>query len=362
VNLEHLNIVIAGGSGQIGTILARALFARGHAVTVLSRRPSNPRPWRVVAWDGRTVDTWAGELEGADAVINLCGRSVDCRYNEANRRAILESRTFSTQALGAAVGNARRPPGVWLQASTATIYAHSFDQPNDELTGQLGGNEPNAPDTWRFSIEIAKAWEAEALASVPPHTRLVLMRSAMTMSADPGGVFDILLRLVRFELGGHAGDGRQYISWIHEADFVQAVLWLIQHPEISGPVNLAAPAPLPNREFMAVLRAAWGTRLGLPSPAWLLEVGAALIRTETELILKSRRVVPGILAEYGFRFCFRRGPAPRKTFASAGEKLESLLVLSLHPDLHYSPVTMSIERDFDSLFAIFALSSSAALA
>ena len=212
MNLDHLKVVIAGGSGQVGTILARVLHARGHSVTVLSRRPSDHRPWRVVVWDGRTVDAWADELEGADAVINLCGRSVDCRYSEANRRAILESRTLSTKALGAAMSSAQRPPSIWLQASTATIYAHTFDRPNDELTGQIGGNEPNAPDTWRFSVEVAKAWEEAAQSSVPAHTRLVLMRSAMTMSADPGGVFDVLLRLVRFGLGGQAGDGRQYVS------------------------------------------------------------------------------------------------------------------------------------------------------
>lgn len=298
-----MKIVIPGGTGQVGVVLARAFQRDGHDVVVLSRRPT-AGPWRAVAWDAETVGDWAGELEGADVVINLAGRSVNCRYNAANRKAIVDSRVKSTAALGKAIAQAQRPPRVWLQASTATVYAHRFDAPNDEATGILGGSEPSAPDTWRFSIDVVKAWERAAGEAVTPRTRQVLLRSAMVMSPDPGGIFDTLLRLVRFGLGGTAGDGRQYISWIHEEDFVRALYWLIDHADMAGPVNLAAPEPLPNAEFMRTLREACGTRIGLPATAWMLEIGALFMRTETELILKSRRVVPGRLLQSGFAFRF----------------------------------------------------------
>ncbi len=298
-----MKMVIPGGSGQVGTLLARAFAAAGHEVVVLSRNPAQA-PWRVVAWDGATVGAWAAELDGADVVVNLAGRSVNCRYNAENRRQIKESRVNSTRAVGRAIIQAARPPRVWLQASTATIYAHRYDAPNDEATGILGGAEAGAPDTWRFSIDVATSWEKAADEIATPQTRKVLLRSAMTMSPDPGGVFDILLGLVRRGLGGTSGDGRQFVSWIHDQDFIRAVHWLIDHPELDGPINLAAPNPVPNAEFMRALRAAWGTGFGLPATRWMLAVGAWFLRTETELILKSRRVVPGRLLQSGFVFQF----------------------------------------------------------
>lgn len=301
-------IVIPGGSGQVGQRLARAFCAEGHDVVVLSRAPAQA-PWRVVAWDGQTLGDWAGELDGADAVINLTGRSVNCRYDQANQRAIMESRVLSTRAIGAAVARAQRPPRVWLQAGTATIYAHRYDAPNDEATGLIGGAEAHTPDTWRFSIAVATAWERALDEAVTPQTRKVMLRMAMVMSPDHGGVFDVLLRLVRLGLGGQSGDGRQFVSWIHEADFVRAINWLMEHEELAGPVNLAAPAPLPNAAFMRTLREAWGRRCGLPAARWMLEIGAFFLRTETELILKSRRVVPGRLLESGFAFQFATWPA-----------------------------------------------------
>jgi len=193
---------------------------------------------------------------------------------------------------------------VWLQASTATLYAHRFDAPNDEATGVIGGNEPGAPSTWNFSIEVARAWEEAFFDAPTPQTRKVALRSAMTMSPDPGGVFDALSGLVRRGLGGTAGDGRQYVSWIHHRDLVRVIRWLLDREEFDGPVNLAAPNPLPNAEFMRILREAWGVRVGLHATRWMLEVGAFFLRTETELILKSRRVVPGRLLASGFRFEF----------------------------------------------------------
>jgi NAD dependent epimerase/dehydratase family enzyme len=175
-----------------------------------------------------------------------------------------------------------------LQSGTATIYAHRYDNPNDEKSGILGGNEPNAPDTWQFSIDVAKAWEAAALAVQLPRTRQVLLRSAMTMSPDRGGVFDTLMSLVRVGLGGTNGIGRQYVSWIHEFDFVRAIRWLIEN-DLEGVVNICSPNPLPNADFMRHLRAAAGMRIGLPASRWMLELGAIFMRTETELILKSHR-------------------------------------------------------------------------
>jgi hypothetical protein len=296
-----VKIVIPGGTGQLGTMLARRFVAEGHDVSVLSRTPS-PARWRTVAWDGRSLGTWASELEGADVVINLAGRSVDCRYTAANRRSIMDSRVLATRAVGQAIQQAARPPRVWLQMSTATIYAHRFDVPNREHTGIIGGAEPDAPETWRFSIDVARSWERAVDGADTPGTRKVTMRTAMVMSPDRGGVFDVLLRLVRFGLGGRAGNGRQFVSWIHDEDFVAAVRWLIAHEELSGPVNLTSPGPLPNAEFMRALRRAWGIPFGLPSTRWMLELGALALRTETELILKSRRVVPGRLLDSGFAF------------------------------------------------------------
>ncbi|MCE9529407.1 MAG: TIGR01777 family oxidoreductase [Planctomycetales bacterium] len=302
-----MKIIIPGGSGQVGTLLARAFVADGHDVVMLSRK-LRQAPWKMVRWDGETVGDWRREFDGADVVINLVGRSVNCRYHAANRRAIVDSRVKSTKAVGKAIANANRPPRVWLQASTATIYADQYEKANDERTGILGGEEPNVPGTWKFSIDVAKAWEQAAEEADTPETRKVLLRSAMTMSPDAGGIFDTLLGLVRRGLGGTCGSGRQYVSWIHEQDFVRAVYWLIEQ-EMSGPVNLTAPNPLPNAEFMRALRLAWGTDIGLPATKWMLEIGAFFLRTETELILKSRRVVPGRLLDAGFQFEFPSWPA-----------------------------------------------------
>jgi len=300
-----MKILIPGGSGQVGQLLTRAFMADGHEVIILSRKASDSGAAKTVQWDGKSEGAWKNELEGSDVVINLAGRSVNCRYNAANRKEIMDSRVDSTRAIGNAIKNANRPPRLWLQASTATIYAHRYDAPNDETTGIIGGSEANAPEKWRFSIEVAKAWEqAVNDAGTLPNTRTVLLRSAMTMSPDRGGVFDTLLGLVRLGLGGRSGDGRQFVSWIHERDFVRAIYWLIENDSMSGAFNLSAPEPLPNSEFMSVLREAWGIPLGLPATDWMLEIGAIFLKTETELILKSRRVVPGRLLQNGFEFEF----------------------------------------------------------
>lgn len=295
--------MIPGGSGQVGTLLARTFHGAGHAVVVLSRNPQAAL-WRTAYWDGQTVGSWAAELEGADLVVNLAGRSVNCRYTPLNRRLIKESRVQATLAVGHAIARAARPPRCWFQASTATIYAHRYDAPNDEATGLLGGTEPDSPATWRFSIDVARSWEQAAFQVATPQTRKVLLRSAMVMSPDREGVFDVLLRLVRLGLGGAVGDGRQYISWLHDQDFVRSIQWLLDHESIEGPVNLAAPFPLPYGEFMRGLRQAWGAPFGLPATRWMVELGTFAMRTESELVLKSRRVVPGKLLQSGFSFQF----------------------------------------------------------
>jgi uncharacterized protein (TIGR01777 family) len=296
-----MRIVLPGGSGQVGTVLARAFHQKGHSVVVLSRKPTRA-PWRVVAWDARSAGDWTAELDGADVVVNLAGRSVNCRYTAENRKAIMDSRVESTREVGAAIANVANPPPVWLQMSTATIYAHRFDAPNDEHSGIIGGTEDDAPSTWRFSIDVAREWERAASESVTTDTRLVLMRTAMVMSPDPGGIFDTLLSLVRLGLGGSVAGGRQYVSWIHEADLVSAVEFLIAHEALSGAVNVAAPNPLPYAVFMRDLRKAWGAPIGLPATAWMVKIGTWLMRTESELVLKSRRVVPGRLLDAGFEF------------------------------------------------------------
>lgn len=302
-----MKIAIPGGTGQVGTLLARAFHQDGHCVTVFSRSPKTA-PWRVLQWNPANLADWPDNLDGADVVINLAGRSVNCRYTSRNRQEILQSRVESVRAVGRAISNAKRPPRLWLQASTATIYAHTYTAPNDEVSGTIGGAEPDAPDAWRFSIDVATAWE-KAFDEVPARgTRKVKLRSAMTMSPDPGGIFDTLLALVRRGLGGKSGDGRQYVSWIHEADFVRAIYFLIERDDIEGAVNLASPNPIPNAEFMAALRRAWGTRIGLPAAKWMLEIGSVFLRTETELILKSRRVIPGRLLREGFSFTYPDWP------------------------------------------------------
>ncbi len=211
-------------------------------------------------------------MESADTVINLAGRSVNCRYNAANRREIMESRLVTTRLVGEAIAHASQPPVLWMNASTATIYTHVTDRAMDEVDGVIGGDEPGIPSAWRFSSDVARR--------------------------------DTLLNLVRIGLGGSSGSGRQFVSWIHDADFAEAVDFLIAHPDLDGAVNIASPNPLPNREFMAAMRHAFRAPIGLPATDWMLEIGTFFLRTESELVLKSRRVVPGRLLESGFSFQF----------------------------------------------------------
>jgi uncharacterized protein (TIGR01777 family) len=296
-----MRIVITGGTGQVGRILARHFHSHGRRVAVVARHV-RPQPWSTVPWDGQHLGEWVKELDGSDVVINLAGRSVNCRYNEANRREIKESRLVTTQLVGAAIARCSAPPKLWMNASTATIYRHSVDRPMDDISGEIGGDEPGIPSTWRFSYDVATSWERAFFEAETPHTRKIALRSAIIMSPDPGGPFDTLLNLVRAGLGGKSGSGDQFVSWVHDADFVRAIEFLIARTDLDGCINIASPNPLPNRDFMAALRRAYGVPVGLPATDWMLEVGAFFLRTETELILKSRRVVPRRLVDAGFEF------------------------------------------------------------
>jgi uncharacterized protein (TIGR01777 family) len=293
-----MKIVIPGGNGHLGALLTNHFREAGHQVVILSRNVEA----HAVLWDGRTLGDWANVIDGADVVINLAGRSVDTRYSAAKKAEIIQSRVDSTRVVGEAIARAKHPPRVWLQASTATIYAHTYDSANDEYTGVIGGHEPDVPEAWHFSIDVAKAWERAVDTADTPHTRRVKLRAAMVMTADRGGAFRLLLRHVRLGFG-RFGDGRQYMSWIHERDFIRAIEWLIEH-DLEGAVNLASPNPIPNREFIGELQKRWGTHVSVPSVRPLLDVGAFLVRTELELVLKSRRVVPARLLQDGFTFEF----------------------------------------------------------
>ncbi len=314
---RRLRMVMPGGSGLVGTLLARHFQERGHFVTVLTRSPY-AAPWQTVHWDGETPGEWVETLEGADVCINLAGRSVNCRYNARNRQEIYGSRVGSTRLVGRTIASLENPPRVWMNASTATIYRDAtpgtaFDRGMDEATGELAGYETvnsgrRAPETWNFSVQVARDWEGALFAAQTPRTRKLALRTSIVFSPVPGSAFAILSRLVRAGLGGTQGNGRQYVSWMHEEDFARAVEFLIEHEEIEGPVNMAAPHPLPNREFMAALREAWDMPNGLWAPAPVIEIASFLMRTESELVLKSRRVVPGKLLEAGFAFEFPEWP------------------------------------------------------
>ena len=295
-----LKILIPGGTGHVGQALFDGLSKRGHQVTILTR--SRPNSSKYVQWNGKTLGDWSHEIDVADVVINLAGRSVNCRYNATNRKQMLDSRVDSTRIGGRAISESPTSPKVWLQMSTATIYDHRFDAGNDEANGWIGAGKLDYPENWKLSVEIAKAWEQEQTAANTPQTRKIAMRTSMVMSPIAGSIFSVLSGLVKLRLGGPIAGGKQFVSWIHEEDFIEAVLFLVTNDTLTGPVNMASPNPLPQREFMSLLRAAAGVAIGLPATKWMAAMGAIVMRTETELIFKSRRVVPGKLLDAGFQF------------------------------------------------------------
>ena len=289
----------------MGAALQRHLDPDRYNITIVTRRAQKAGD---VEWDGRTMGPWTEILEGSDVAINLAGRRVHCRYNSEHLKQMMDSRIDSTRVLGQAISVCKNPPNVWLQASTATLYAHSFDRANDERTGTIGGSEPGVPAVWNYSIEIGRNWERSLEEAATPSTRKVAMRSAIMMGIDKDSAFDIFSGLTKHWLGGRLGNGRQYVSWIHEADLVRAVEFLIDHAELSGPVNLCSPNPLPQAEFAKELRTAWNVSFGLPAMPWMVKVGAWAMNGDSELVMKSRRVIPGLLQERGFEFRYPSWP------------------------------------------------------
>ena len=293
-------IIIAGGSGFLGTALSRRFAAHGDDVFVLTRSPQMRNDGvKDVPWNAKTLGDWASLIDGANVVFNLTGKSVDCRYTEKNKRLITSSRVDSTRVVGEAISRCKTPPRVWLNASSATFYKHDPAQPADE-SGPTGAT-PEAKDA--FSIDVIRQWERAFDEARTPNTRKVALRITIVFGHG-GGIFPVVRRLARFGLGGKMGSGRQFVSWIHEEDFCRAADWIIEHENLSGPINMAAPNPLSNADMMRLVRKECGAPFGLPATEWMLEIGAFFLRTETELIIKSQRVVPGKLLASGFQFHF----------------------------------------------------------
>ena len=300
-----MKVIVFGGMGHIGAALMRHLDPKRFELTIVSRSPKGPGQ---IQWDGKALGPWQKALEGAEVVINLAGRRVHCRYNEENLQEMLDSRIDSTRLIGEAISKCKNPPKVWLQSSTATIYAHTFDHDNDEETGTMGGSEPGVPAVWNFSIKIAQGWEKCLMEANTPQTRKIALRSAIMMGVDKDSAFEIFSRLTRLGLGGTLGSGKQYVSWIHEVDFVRSMEFLIDHPELEGPINICAPNPLPQVDFARAMRRAWRIPFGLPAAPWMIAIGAWFLNGDTELVMKSRRVIPKRLEKAGFKFQFPAWP------------------------------------------------------
>ncbi|CAM3565571.1 epimerase [Deinococcus frigens] len=291
-------LVIAGGSGFLGRAVARHFSDLGWDVVTVSRSPSAvSMPGRWVRWHGLRQGEWAREVGGAAAVLNLAGRTVNCRYTAQNMLDIYTSRLDTTRALGTAIRDAAAPPPVWLNSSTGTIY-RGAQTPQTEAAGEIGDG---------FSVDVGQRWEAALLEEDLPRTRRVALRTAMVYGLGTDGVMATTDPLMRLGLGGPMAGGGQYVSWIHERDFCRAVEFLVDS-ELAGPVNVSAPQPLPNRDFLRAYREAWGMPLGIPSTAGLIGLGAAVMRSEAELLLKSRYTVPERLLQTGFEFEYPSWP------------------------------------------------------
>lgn len=278
-------VVVAGASGFIGSYLTRRFKEDGWTVRTIGRKGNGSS---AAGWDDD--GGMQRVLNGASLVVNLAGRSVSCRYSRRNKAVIRDSRVATTQALGRAIARCPEPPSTWLNASTGTIYRDARDRPQSERDGELGIG---------FSVDVAKAWEAALEAAETPGTRKIPLRIAIVLGRG-GGALQPFANLARLGLGGPMGDGDQKFSWIHVEDLYRSMRFLHARMDITGPVNVASPDVVPNRDMMRLVRRAYGARIGLPTPAWLLRAGAVLIRTETELVLKSRWVQPQKLLDAGF--------------------------------------------------------------
>ena len=291
--MEKLKIVIAGGSGFLGSELKKYYLDQGYEVIILGRNKKNA----CVVWDGESLGEWAKAINGSDVLINLSGRSVDCRYNEKNKQEIFNSRSRSTAILGLAVSKAEKPPKLWMNASTATIYAASQGERNDEEAGVIGEG---------FSVEVAKLWEKTFFeAEVPKCVRKICLRMTIIL-AESGPFVQVMKKIVKCRLGGKQGSGRQFFSWLHIKDFLEIVDWMIHNEKVEGIYNLASPNPEMNKDMMQCLRRACGVKIGLPAPEPLVHLGAFIMRTEAELPLKSRCVVPGRLLKEGYQFKYKK--------------------------------------------------------
>jgi uncharacterized protein len=288
-------IVIAGGTGYLGQVLVQYFKSWGYECVILTRKHQRSQEKvRFVQWDAKSLGDWVNELENAEALINLTGKSVNCRYTAQNRLDIFNSRQLSTLVLGEAILQCTTPPQVWLNSASATIYRHAQDRPMDEYDGEIGEG---------FSVEVCKLWEHTFVGFDLPTTRKIILRSALVLG-NGGGVFPEFKKLVQIGLGGKMGSGAQMVSWLHEQDFANAVHFLIKNPACSGIFNLSAPVPLSNNDMMSVLRRQMNRRFGLPSTLWMLKVGTWMKQTEAELVLKSRWVLPTRLQEAGFEYEF----------------------------------------------------------
>lgn len=286
-----MKIVIAGGTGFLGESLERYFEAKKHEVFILSR---NPKRENEIYWDAKTLGDWSKGLENADVLINLVGKSVDCRYTEKNKAEIYSSRICSTQILQKAVDQTENKPKLWINASSATVYIHSETQQNTEASGTIGDD---------FSMNICKSWEAEFFKQKDNLTRKVALRTSIVLGNE-GGAFPKLKTVTKWGLGGKQGRGNQMVSWIHIEDFCRAISFVVTEKTISGAINITAPNPIPNHFLMEELRGKMGKSFGLDASVWQLEIASLFLNTETELLLKSRNVIPEILQKKGFRFLY----------------------------------------------------------
>lgn len=289
-----MKIIITAANGFMGKQLVE-YFSNEHEVIALVRNENIPlKNCRTVRWDGKNLGSWVEELEGATAVINLAGKSVNCRYTEKNKAEIFASRLDSTRVLGEAIRLCKQKPTVWINAASGTIYRHSLHEPMTEFAGEIGSG---------FSVEVCKQWEQAFFSFSDLPLRQVALRTAIVLGKD-GGVMVPFRNLARLGFGGKMGSGQQQFSWIHVEDVCRSIAFILQNEQLDGVINLSSPTPVRNSEFMQALRNRYRRKIGIPSPTWLLELGARLIQTETELILKSRFVLPEKLEQAGFEWKF----------------------------------------------------------
>jgi len=307
--MKDKKIILAGGTGFIGQEMTK-YFGKENKIVILTRQvheKTNRNDYdslseydlknvKYIKWDGKTAGDpiaigWVNELNDADIIINLAGKSVNCRYNEKNKNAIFDSRTDAVKAIGEAINKCARPPSLWINASSATIYRHAMDRPQDEYTGEFHND---------FSVQVCKLWEKTFYDQQTSQTRKIALRMAITLG--PGGILIPYFNLLKFGLGGKQASGKQMYSWVHIEDTCRMIEWIYEHKEIEGTYNCSSPNPVTNKEFMQIFRKVTGHKIGLPAYKWMLQIGAPLIGTEPELVLKSRWVIPTKILETGFQF------------------------------------------------------------